>query len=122
LPGAGVRLTIPAAHSGTALLFRPTRRPLPCLVLAIALLLAQVGALLHAASHVDGRQDSTRIHVQLCGQCLSFSTVLSMAGTPSALFALPDVSAAVLVLASILSLVERATPAAFRPRAPPRLA
>jgi len=105
---------------GIAPLIRRTHRPVPCLVLALALLLAQVGALLHATSHVDARQDSTRVHVQLCGQCLSFSTMLSMAGAPGALFALPGVCVAVLALAAILSLVDRATPSAFRSRAPPR--
>lgn len=121
MPGAGVRPTIPAADPGPVALFRRKLRPLPCLLLAIALFVAQVGALLHATSHVDPRQDGTRVHVQLCSQCLSFSSVLSMAGTPSAPFVLPGVSAAVLALAAILSLVDRSAPNAFRSRAPPRL-
>jgi hypothetical protein len=95
--------------------------PLPCLALAIALLLAQVGALLHALSHADVAQDDAGIHAELCGQCLTFSTVLSMAGAPGGPSLLPDLATAVLAIGAIISLVGRAAPQAFRARAPPRL-
>jgi len=85
------------------------------------LLLAQVGALLHALSHAHAAQDGAGIHAQVCGQCLTFSTVMSMSGAPRGPLSLPNVATAVLALAAIISLVGRAAPRAFSARAPPRL-
>jgi len=85
------------------------------------LLLAQVGALLHALSHAHAAQDGAGIHAQVCGQCLTFSTVMSMSGAPRGPLLLPNVATAVLALAAIISLVGRAAPRAFSARAPPRL-
>ena len=95
-------------------------RLLACLALAVALFLAQAGALLHASSHVDDPTDRSGIHAQLCSQCLSFSAVLSMAAGPGTPFALPNLLLTVLAGAALLSLVTREAPGAFRSRAPPR--
>lgn len=90
-------------------------------MLAIALVLAQAGALLHAASHDGTAQGGTGIHAQLCGQCLSFSTVLAMAGSPGTALAPPACIGPVPAGAVLVSLVDHSTPNSFRPRAPPRI-
>ena len=89
-------------------------------MLAIALLLAQVGALLHAASHDGPRPGHAGIHAQLCGQCLSFSTVLSVAGGPGAGSVLPEYVVASPAGTAPPALADRRAPSAFRSRAPPR--
>lgn len=90
-------------------------------MLAIALVLAQAGALLHAASHDGPGQGGPGIHAQLCGQCLSFSTVLAVAGGPDTPLAAPACIGPVPAGAGLVSLVDRGTPNSFRPRAPPRI-
>jgi hypothetical protein len=100
--------------------FRRRPRPLPCIALALALLLAQVGAMVHASSHFDPSKDRAGVHSQLCGQCLSFSTIFSMGGAPSGMPVLPTPALALLAMAALVSLIERAAPRAFQSRAPPR--
>ena len=90
-------------------------------MLAIALVLAQVGALLHASSHDDTSQGGTGIHAQLCGQCLSFSTVLAVAGSHGAPLAPLDCIGTLPAGVALVSLVDRETPNPFRSRAPPRI-
>lgn len=114
-------MRIPADLPGIWPLFRRTHNSLPCLALAIVLLLAQMGALLHALSHAHAAQDGAGIHAQVCGQCLTFSTVLSMAGAPGGPLVVANLALAVLMFATVVSLVSRAAPRAFCPRAPPRL-
>jgi hypothetical protein len=99
---------------------RSTTRLLPCLALGLAFLLAQAGALLHASGHVGDLQNHPGLHSQLCDACLSFSTIFSMAGGPGTLPLLPSAVAAFLVVFSLVSLIERRAPRAFRSRAPPR--
>ena len=93
---------------------------MPLIALAAALLFAQVGALLHASSHVDDPQDRSGIHAQLCAQCLSFSTVLATAGSSATPFALPVIADGVPPVAAILASAGRPTPAPYQSRAPPR--
>jgi hypothetical protein len=98
------------------------------LIMAIALLLAQFGAMTHAYSHdaqLNGAAQQTgaypphpSIH-DFCGDCLNFAPLLSVAGAPDVLtFAAPQ----------SLALVDRAVDhsqiayrflVAFRSRAPP---
>jgi len=98
---------------------RPTSRLLPCLALGLALLLAQAGALLHGSGHASDPQNHPGLHTQLCDACLSFSTIFSMSGGPGTLPLLPPAVAAFLVAISIVSLIGRRAPRAFRSRAPP---
>ena len=99
---------------------RRTPRLLPCIALGLALFLAQAGALLHLSGHAGAPQDQSGLHSQLCDACLSFSTIFSMAGGPGTTPVLPAPVVAFLVVAAIVSLVERPVPRAFRSRAPPR--
>jgi hypothetical protein len=107
-------------HQDITTLFRRTPRPFPCIALGLALFLAQVGALLHSSSHVGTSQDRPGLHSQLCGDCVSFSTIFSMAGGPGTAPVLPSLIVAFMLIAAIVSLIERAVPRAFLSRAPPR--
>jgi len=97
---------------------RRTRRRLG-LVLAFALLFAQAGALLHASSHAAEQRDTSGLHTQLCGQCLSYSTLFAFAsGGPSV--SVPPALYALGVASSLAApLIERRPAPAFRARAPP---
>jgi hypothetical protein len=97
---------------------RRTRRHLG-LVFAFALLFAQAGALLHASSHAAGQRDTSGLHTQLCGQCLSYSTLFAFAsGGPSV--AVPPALYALGVASSLaVPLIQQRPSPAFRARAPP---
>ena len=61
-------------------------------VLAVALLLAQFGALAHAYSHLQSTKrmpDRTALHSALCADCSTFGTLLTPGGTASVGAALP---------------------------------
>jgi|SRR5687767_3796288 hypothetical protein len=88
------------------------------LVLAFALLFAQAGALLHASSHTAEKRDTAGLHT-LCTQCLSFSTVLSIAPGAGAT-TLPLALFAIFVACALVAPVTTRRPTlAFRSRAPP---
>jgi hypothetical protein len=89
------------------------------LVLAFALLFAQAGALLHATSHAAERRDTTGLHTQLCGQCLSFSTVLAFAAGGASYVAPLQHIAEICVGVATAPLTGHRPAAAFRSRAPP---
>ena len=120
LPVRPNRPTILTFSQDITTLFRRTPRPFPCIALGLALFLAQVGALQHSTSHLGTLQDHPGLHSQLCGDCVSFSTIFSMAGGPGTMSVLPPAIVAFLVVSAIVSLIERAVPRAFRSRAPPR--
>ena len=95
-----------------------TRRRLG-LVLAFALLFAQAGALLHATSHAVEQRDPAGLHT-LCTQCLSFSSVLSIApGGGGALAPALALFAIFLACTLVAPLVAGTPTLAFRSRAPP---
>jgi hypothetical protein len=96
------------------------RRPLLCLALLAFLLIVQAGALLHASSHAADGRDGSGVPTQLCGQCLSFSTIFSMAGGPSALVIPLALAFALFAAALIAPLTGQPLARAFRSRAPPR--
>ena len=98
---------------------RSSRRLIVHLALAIALVLAQAGALLHLTSHGKASHGNGATHAQLCGQCMGSSTVLGAAGVPGA-----SLPAALLPESSPASTASEPTCAtascsAFRSRAPP---
>ena len=107
-------------HPEITTLFRRTPRPFPCIALGLALFVAQVGALLHSTSHVGTPQDHAGLHSLLCGDCVSFSTIFSMAGGPGTTPVLPNLIVAFMLVAAIVSLIERSAPRAYLSRAPPR--
>jgi hypothetical protein len=100
------------------ILSRRTPRLLPCIALGLALFLAQAAALVHATDHAGSAKSG--LHSQLCDACLSFSTIFSMAGGPSASPVLPALVVAFPIDVADASLVDRVTPRAFQSRAPPR--
>ena len=95
-----------------------TRRPWVGLVLAFALLIAQAGALLHGASHAaDGREGAP---TQLCGHCLSYSTMFSMASGTSAVVVALALAFVLHASTIVAPLTGQPAAQAFKSRAPPR--
>ncbi len=92
-------------------------------VAALALLIAQMGAMAHAYSHVPqtrsvSAQQPIPSH-DFCGDCLNFAPLLASAGAPTALpFVLPQGRHAA-PPAPRYSLVDLKLLLAFRSRAPP---
>jgi hypothetical protein len=90
---------------------------------AVALLIAQLGAVVHAYTHlraIPDRADSAGTRVQLCADCLSFAPLLApaQAAEPAALV-LPA-TVPLISLCAGGSLVDRAIAHFFQSRAPPR--
>ncbi len=105
-------------------LIHTRRTPVLHLLLALSLLLAQVGAQAHGYSHLKAgqiRSDSSGSAGQLCNECLAASPLLSAAGSPSA----PEIffSAAITTPLAPVALAALQTYRyyAFRSRAPPDL-
>jgi len=101
--------------------------------LAIAVALAQLGALSHTYSHIPALtagqscaaaasvQPSNRASHDYCGDCLSFAPLLSMGGTAWALLAITPVGRLGEPNAQAPSVAESPLTLAFRSRAPPTL-
>ena len=93
-------------------------------IAALALVIAQLGAMAHAYTHVpqagaaSTQQPAPGIH-DLCNDCLNFAPLLAGAGTPAALpFALPQ-GCCVAPPTPRDSLLDLKFLLAFRSRAPP---
>jgi hypothetical protein len=81
---------------------------------ALALFIAQLGAIAHSYTH----QPSAQSH-DLCGDCLNFAPLLASAGTPAVLpFSLQHSQSAP-PSAAPTSFLDHRTYLAFRSRAPP---
>jgi hypothetical protein len=93
-------------------------------IAAIAVLIAQLGAVAHAYAHVadlhpaSTYQANTGSH-DFCSDCLSFAPLLSAAGAPAALPLIEPPGRGAGVHAECRSLVDRHLHLAFRSRAPP---
>jgi hypothetical protein len=92
-------------------------------IAALALLIAQMGAMAHAYSHVpQARSVSAQQPIpghDFCGDCLNFAPLLAAAGAPTALpYVLPQGCHAA-PAAPPYSLVDLKLLLAFRSRAPP---
>jgi hypothetical protein len=94
------------------------------LIAALALVIAQLGAMTHAYSHtlekapVSSQQSNQGIH-DFCKDCLNFAPLLSAAGASAALpFAIPQ-ACSLAPQAQITRLVDLKFLLAFRSRAPP---
>ena len=92
-------------------------------IAAVVLLLAQLGAMHHAYSHVPSAattaQDSNRGIHPVCDDCLSFAPVLSAAGSPTVLAFVAPPARALALRAVAASLISHRLDLAFRSRAPP---
>jgi len=93
-------------------------------IAALALVIAQLGAMAHAYTHVpetravSAQKTSPSLH-DFCGDCLNFAPLLAAAGAPAALpFALPQ-GCCVAPQTQPDSLLDRKPFLAFRSRAPP---
>jgi hypothetical protein len=93
-------------------------------IAALALVIAQLGAMAHAYTHVpqtravSAQQASTDVH-DFCSDCLNFAPLLAAAGAPDALpFALPQ-GCRVAPQSQCASLPDLKLLLAFRSRAPP---
>jgi hypothetical protein len=92
-------------------------------IAAIALLLAQLGAMNHAYSHVPQvaatvQSPNPAAH-SICDDCLSFAPVLSAAGSPTLLSFVAPPARAIALRAVAASLLNHRLDLAFRSRAPP---
>jgi hypothetical protein len=93
-------------------------------ITAIAVLIAQLGAVAHAYAHVPDihpastYQANTTGH-DFCSDCLSFAPLLSAAGVPATLPLIEPPGRGAGVHAECRSLVDRHLHLAFRSRAPP---
>ena len=90
---------------------------------AVALLIAQLGAMAHAYSHTAATapastHQSNPSH-DFCGDCLSFAPLLSAAGTPAAPSVVAPQGRSLAAIAGSRSLVDLPLTLAFRSRAPP---
>jgi hypothetical protein len=92
-------------------------------IAALALVIAQFGAMAHAYTHVPqtravSQQTSPGVH-DFCSDCLNFAPLLAAAGAPAALpFALPQ-GCCVAPQSRPDSLLDLKLLLAFRSRAPP---
>ena len=94
------------------------------LIAAIALLIAQVGAVSHAYSHVAtlggaGAHQSGLGSHEICNDCLGFAPLLSAGAAPAALPQITPQGPVVAALVAGTSFVDRSPILAFRSRAPP---
>lgn len=106
--------------SGFRTTLRSTRQ-LRLTLLALVLLLAQTGALMHVYSHdAAGAHREGAVSTEQCGYCLAASALLGGSGHPQSL-AVPDPCPLMICVLSVAQiLVFRSLHPAFRSRAPPR--
>jgi hypothetical protein len=122
--GSIVRLLL-KGHPGSVLLKRSHRVEFRLVALAaLALFIAQLGAIAHAYSHrpataPTSAYQQTQASHELCGDCLNFAPLLAPAGTLAALpFSLQH-SQSTPPSAGPASFLDHRTYLAFRSRAPP---
>jgi hypothetical protein len=90
-------------------------------VLALALLVAQFGAEVHAYSHLATDPYGVPSSMQYCVKCLSFAPVtMAVGGMPYVLLTAQCESGPALPVATV-SISDCSPFPAFQPRAPPRL-
>jgi hypothetical protein len=93
-------------------------------IAALALFVAQLGAMNHAYSHVPGANAPTTSHPtpgshDVCDDCLNFAPLLSASGAGTALPLVPPPGRAMASRAVAISRVHLYPRPAFRSRAPP---
>jgi len=90
------------------------------MLLALALLFTQTGAVVHGYSHLSAPSTPVRSG-ELCGDCLLFAPLLSAAGGTSHSFVLARVRTGPLYHPPVAPRVGQSAQHAFRARAPPIL-
>jgi hypothetical protein len=91
-------------------------------MLVLALLIAQVGAEVHAYSHLNSGADQAGApgaRIQFCADCLSFAPMLATAHSRDGQSVLRLSVGAPVAMPQLVSLVDRRPYHAFRSRAPP---
>jgi hypothetical protein len=103
---------------------RMRRKPLLCLLQALILVIAQLGAQAHAYSHLavaphgpDG--EPQRSHVLACSDCVAFAPLLATAGGATVPILHLPARASALIAAAALSAPRAFVHTAYRSRAPP---
>jgi hypothetical protein len=93
-------------------------------LLALALLVAQTGAVMHAYSHLraSGESPGVPASTQFCLDCLSFAPLLAAAGGTSQPLTVARAQIATTYRTLVAPLVGFSPQHAFRSRAPPWLA
>jgi len=91
------------------------------MLLALALVFSQTGAVVHGYSHLSAPSTPARSG-QFCGDCLLFAPLLSAAGGTSLSFVLARVQTGPLYQPPVAPCVGQSTQHALRARAPPILA
>ena len=95
------------------------------MLLALALLVAQTGAVMHAYSHLRASGESRGVpatSTQFCLDCLSFAPLLAAAGGTSQPLTVARTQIATTYRTLVAPLVGFSPQHAFRSRAPPLLA
>jgi len=92
------------------------------LLLVLALLFAQTGALLHQYSHLGKPGDPPPAAGQYCADCLSFSPLLTAAGGATYLLAIARAQPGVRYRSPSVPSFSRSPHNAFLPRGPPSIA
>jgi hypothetical protein len=90
-------------------------------VLALALLVAQLGAEAHAYSHLVTDQRGAPNSAQTCGKCLSFAPLTMAVGGAPYVVLTDRCEAERVVPIAISSIPNRSPYSAHRPRGPPQL-
>lgn len=91
------------------------------MLLALALVLAQTGAVVHGYSHLRAPSEPAR-STQSCPDCLAYSPLLTTAGGTNHCFALMPVQAGTSYRTPVAPVVGHPTSHAFQARAPPFVA
>lgn len=91
------------------------------MLLALALVFAQTGAVVHAYSHLRAPSEPVR-STQSCADCLAYSPLLTTAGATSHCFALMPVQPGASYRSPVAPVVGHSTSYAFHARAPPFVA
>jgi hypothetical protein len=93
-------------------------------IAAAALLIAQLGAMAHAYTHVPqarlpAAHQSTPATQESCDDCLNFAPLLSAAGAPAGLPFVAPQGRGIALQVEVASLIDVGPRLAFRSRAPP---
>jgi hypothetical protein len=88
-------------------------------VLSLALLFAQLGMVVHASSHLKPDPHATPTQSQLCGECISFTSMQNMVGGTSTVADAVTVTQDRARECDAVSLAPHRAFSAFRSRAPP---
>lgn len=93
-------------------------------IAAAALLIAQLGAMAHAYTHVPqsrppAAHQSIPVTQESCDDCLNFAPLLSAAGAPAGLPFVAPQGRGVALQVAVASLIDLRPPLAFHSRAPP---